>query len=939
MLYATAMWKPSHDVKGGVGPEDSRFYDRPSQRRRWDAYSDPKLLPSHLEYSPPRSSRWDASTQVPSERRLQLRPTVCLEYKSSSSRPSHWDVSTQVPSEPRSRPFHILEYRHPSPSLSSLSRPSRWDVSTQVPSEHKSRHSHIVENRHPSPSVPARIAGGNGCNCCPCPPPPCERPVESCLPGLHQKYVDVYDTKGHAPEGHLPAGYRSFVEHDDLYLPPSRVLSPASTDHDDLYLPLKTNSPRDCCPCDLRMCDSDPTYGDIYLPPSRPCSPAFPKDPCGYQPPCPPPCYPSPSPPCCPPPPCSPCPPPPCPPQRNSCGPKIVCTCPPYIKKLAPCPAPPSNDCSCPPPKKASSGCSPPPSCSSSRPPSPSPPSSCRPGCCRPVQQCSSVYIDEVPSPPRGTRYVACQECLCHKDISTRNLCPSPKKVSPCRDCVCHLGGRSPSQGGTGCPLKGAHTRCQAGFQTPGKLRLKINLNQSAQCLECKSPYSCKGPPNCNPLYIVETPLSPNSARSRSPSPGLRPRSPMGAGKCSAGPPRSSRCQSCDCHKGGSSSNKCGGPPKVSPKLFDDPCCSPCRPVTPCRPLLAAEMLSGMEACVVQAKACGKSPASCTDSRCGTCDCHKLKCPPPPPCRPAPPSPPCSPCSRPSPPPCRSPAPSCSPCRPPGPSCSSFNDDVHNPNFKTFLSTSPRCKDCDCHKPKNCKLSSQLCKFCRGAGWCNCEYHTTVQLLTATSSEAPTSPQHDKHCIELEETVVSQVSGVSPENSYRMGYDVSGRSTKVEFNESARDEEIDHILRSPIMKDVQSHSDVTQLCCCGGCEYTNPRFPIKTICPFCKHTHSCCCGMCSCPIQSCSSKTPLDGATPRGLSLNSSGASTGRSNAQLYSHRLKSASQAAPRKKLGFASPGKSNPKPSATCNSQLSNARLCYSSPKTRMKQSPTRR
>ncbi|KAG0581455.1 hypothetical protein KC19_4G253300 [Ceratodon purpureus] len=707
------MWKPSQDVKGGGGADESKFYDRPSQRRRWDSLADPKLLPSDLEYSPPRSSRWDASTQVPSERRLQQRPKICLEYKSSSSRPLQWDVSTQVPSEPKSRPSHIVEH-------------------------------------HSSPSRPARIAGGNGCNCCPCPPTPCERPVESCLPGLHQKYVDVYDTKGHAPEGHLPAGYRRFVEHDDLYLPPSRALSPASTDHDDLYLPLKTNeySPRDCCPCDLRMCDSDPTYGDIYLPPSRPCTPAFPKDPCGYQPPCPPPC--------CPPPPCRPCPPPPCspPPRQSSCGPKIVCSCPPYIKKLAPCPAPPSNDCSC------------------------------------------SPYI---------------------------------KKLS---------------------------------------------------------------------------------------------------GKCSAGPPPSSRCQSCDCHKGGSSSNKCGGPPKVSPKLLEDPCCSPCRP-SPCRPLLAAEMLSGMEACVSQAKACGANPASCMDTRCGSCDCHKPKCPPPP-------SPPCSPCSKPSPPPCRAPPPSCSPCRSPGPSC--FDDDVHNPTFKSFQSTSPRCKDCDCHKPKNCKLSSQICKFCRGAGWCYCEYHTTLQLLTDSNSEPQTSPHHDKNSMEVEETVVSQVSGISPENTYRSS-DLSARSAKLEYNESPRDEEIEQISRSP-MKDIPSQSDIIQLCCCGECEYTKPRFPMKTECPFCKHTHSCCCGMCSCPIPTCSSKTPLDGPLSRGVSVNSSGALTGRSNPPLYSYRPKSVSQQlAPRKKLGFTSPDKSTPKTFTTSNSQLSNARLCYSSPKTRMKQSPTRR
>lgn len=64
------------------------------------------------------------------------------------------------------------------------------------------------------------------CSCSHCPPcPPCPRPVESCLPGLHKKYRDFYpDCK----ESHLPSGYRNFVEHDDLYLPPSRPLSSAS---------------------------------------------------------------------------------------------------------------------------------------------------------------------------------------------------------------------------------------------------------------------------------------------------------------------------------------------------------------------------------------------------------------------------------------------------------------------------------------------------------------------------------------------------------------------------------------------------------------------------------------------------------------------------------------------------------------------------------------
>ena len=89
----------------------------------------------------------------------------------------------------------------------------------------------------PLPS-PLNFSGNCQCQCAcspcpsPCCPPPClpvcpypPRPVESCLPGLHQKYRDFYpDCK----ENHLPISYRNFVEHDDLYLPSSRPISSAS---------------------------------------------------------------------------------------------------------------------------------------------------------------------------------------------------------------------------------------------------------------------------------------------------------------------------------------------------------------------------------------------------------------------------------------------------------------------------------------------------------------------------------------------------------------------------------------------------------------------------------------------------------------------------------------------------------------------------------------
>lgn len=549
--------KPTEDVKDGVRPENNRYHDRRTGlRRRWDASNDPRLL----QCSPPRPMRRDAGAQVPSESAEVHRTTKCVKFNShTSTRTNCSDVSTQVPSKPKLRSTHAKNI---------ASQPA------------------------------ARIAGGNGCNCYVC--PSVEKPDIFCLHGLHQRYMsrDFEDCQ----EDHLPAGYRRFVEHDDLYLPPCEPTNPASR------CPDQSCSPTDCCPCDLRLYGSDPAFADIYLPPSRPCTPAFPTSRCGaYQDPCNP----------CPPP-CSPC-------HVRSvspCGPKIVCSCPSYIKQLAPCPPPASTDYSYPSYIKKS------PSCFTSPCGSPSSSPICPPKpFCHTARQPSAVYIDEVPAPPTGNRYVDCQECLCHKDLSTRSLCPSSTKVSPCRDCVCHLGRRSPSQGVR--QLKGVLTRCQPEFVTPCKSRIKPSLSQG-QCLECRSPHSCKGPPNCNPHYIVETPFISNASRSRCPSPSTRPGSPAGGGRrgspepssrCPSpstrprspgrrsSPEPSSRCQTCDCHKPrcppqprrGSSSYKSPPPSRprcttlVSIEPFHDLCCSPCRPVSPCRPLLAAEMLSELD--------------------------------------------------------------------------------------------------------------------------------------------------------------------------------------------------------------------------------------------------------------------------------------------------------------------------------------------------------
>nr|PNR58257.1 hypothetical protein PHYPA_005252 [Physcomitrium patens] len=136
--------------------------------------------------------------------------------------------------------------------------------------------------------------------------------MDSCLPDSNQKYMDVSELN-RCKEGRLPGRCRCFIEYDDLYLPPSN----------DLHC----YSPRDCCPCDLRVGDYDPIYGNIYLPPLRKCIPIFSKDPCGYPPPCNP---------------CNPCCPPSCPSPRpgQSRGSKIQFSFPPHFKESTVCPEP-----------------------------------------------------------------------------------------------------------------------------------------------------------------------------------------------------------------------------------------------------------------------------------------------------------------------------------------------------------------------------------------------------------------------------------------------------------------------------------------------------------------------------------------------------------------------------------------------------------------------
>lgn len=127
------------------------------------------------------------------------------------------------------------------------------------------------------------------CSCSPCPlpsccPPPCPpcppKPVESCLPGLHQKYKDFYPD---CTENHLPSSYRNFVEHDDLYLPPSRPLSSASnycngpTSSRSWSPPSPPSQQR--CHCGTAQYQSAQvrpgSTWDMHIPESKPCFQTF----------------------------------------------------------------------------------------------------------------------------------------------------------------------------------------------------------------------------------------------------------------------------------------------------------------------------------------------------------------------------------------------------------------------------------------------------------------------------------------------------------------------------------------------------------------------------------------------------------------------------------------------------------------------------------------
>ena len=695
-------------------------------------------------------------------------------------------------------------HNNTSSCVAGVSNRHPWDQSLQ---------SGLKSIQPPSQSPPSRLSGGNGyggqCTCASTNKSSCggssSRAVEACVPGLHEKYKDFYRD---CREIHQAQPYRRAVDHDDLYLPASRPLSPVSIDHDDLYLPLAPSCPpvpTKSCSCKTPPSRSD-CFGDIYLPPSRPCTPRFCDDKEDI--------YLPPSPKCAPPPrecfglggmaskfddmprPASSCKPSPNP---NCCYPDLKL---PPSRPLTPMSVEPI-DLYLPPSPTCSQSYSPSPSCSPSRCPSP-----------------SLVYIDEHPAPPCGERYVSCKDCLCHKAESTRNLCPTPQ-TSPCRDCVCHLGSWSPSQrGGAGPPSSlGGSTRCGDGFKTPSKPRAP------------KPSFSCSMP-------------------SRPPSP---PSNPAKSSYGGADP----RCQSCDCHKKGNSpsrcavskpSSPCSMPPRQQcPEPRPSYCFTPSP--SPCRLPFAAELLPANGICygnpqkIPSPSPCRSPPPSCPplkpnpcDPRCATCDCHKPNCPPsPPPCGCSPPPTPKS--------------PSCGPCGSGG-----GGGGPQKPKFKI---PSPRCAECDCHKnSKQMKCSMQvtatnMCPLGCLCRHCQTRFPPVDRAGPSNATNMVQQPKPDQRCMQTQ-TVIA------PRERYPSCIQ-QGMGTKVEFPLTCNSESRDLVAYSPQRIAASGSQDrvLTQGCCCGTCDSIESRSLITSQCAFCEHMHSCCCGMCACPNPSCGSKSPI----------------------------------------------------------------------------------
>ena len=754
-----------------------------------------------------------------------------------------------------------------------ISRRRPWDSCVNVPNSFF---------RSPRTSPPSRVTGGHDiCTCsvssssskpqyCSSSPPP----VESCMPGLHQKYHDFYpDCK----EFHLPECYRRIVEHDDLYLPPSRPLSPALTDHDwPLSRPCSPPFPRPAtdyssatvcprppaviCSCPKLNPPSPPSasYRDVYLPDTRPCTPKA-------EPPC------------------------PCPSPRQECFDLAMLTTvydnmpvprrrkksldDPYLPK------PRNTACSTSPSRSSSPCCEP--STIMSRPKAQLQSrvcQECHSQCCKGPSYCNPQYIVETPlsmSPP-------------HSKV------PSPRSRNQGRGGGDGGGGGRGGGGGGGGGDLGS-PRCQA-CDCHKKDRQNGNSFQSAQI--------CPPPKTTRPCY--SPPASPCPPSPSPPSP-CAPPSPCGP------PP----CRLLLAAEMLSSVEECAKIP--SPKcaaLFSIvPCPKPSsRPASP-RPA------SPPSTCPPKVDFCktprtpSPEPKSCnTNTECANCDCHKPAANPP------------------TPRPCGCPVPAWKlNLPPPSPPCK----EVEAPRSPSLKTAEPKC---DCHvtkKHKQLKFSNQITtpSLCPSPECedCDCNRYQRKKIQDLPSSKTTPPKQRPAYSPPLSPALLSTDDGTEAEDvpipsksagkSPKRGtplprlrtaetwraFECSKSPDRRKPLYSSEDQPISKASpprkKSPPPRPYSKRlppsrvprpsytQGITRRCCCGGCECLDASSMISTKCPFCSHVHSCCCGMCNCPIPTCSSKSPIsDSSTPTPRSPQTMASRLPfRSNSEFYSSsRLKS---------------------------------------------------
>ncbi|CAM6018380.1 unnamed protein product [Sphagnum balticum] len=274
----------------------------------------------------------------------------------------------------------------------------------------------------------------------------------------------------------------------------------------------------------------------------------------------------------------------------------------------------------------------------------------------------------------------------------------------------------------------------------------------------------------------------------------------------------SPRCIDCQCQK------KVASQPLCSPILPQYPC-SPC--LQPCQLPMATELLSREINCGVDSS----PPPKCNVE----CDCHKSKG---------------------------------------GSECCSTQ--IKSPDY-----LSPRCRDCACHKCRNLVQLTQTPEVPQNIEGSS-PSHVAPSLPCIQSDiymphyetyfnevrdEMPIARSHltcngsielERPCRPLQSASLSRPLKKHHPRSFET-YSPEGLMLKFHSEDSTS------WNQSP-----SSQGGVTSRCCCGRSKCTETGL-IMTTCPFCSHVHSCCCGMCGCPIPTCSSKSPileLDTGTP-----------------------------------------------------------------------------